>query len=116
MDLALLGRRSAGGDAGAPLRSPHPLPDAGGDFLWSEAEVLGDLFVRSGGAEAIDADDQRVVVYVLVPAGGAAGLDGHDAAAIAEDAVLIVNILPVEHIEGRRGDHTRAPPLAFQKV
>src|SRR5438094_6825574 len=93
-----------------------PLPDALRHLRRCEAEVLGDLFVRSGGAEAIDADDQRVAVHVLVPAGGAAGLDGHDAAAIAEDAVLIVNILPIEHIKGWGGDHPRAFPFVLQKV
>src|SRR5439155_13369698 len=98
------------------LKAAAPLPDALSYFLRSEAEVLGDLFVWSGGAEAIDADDQRVVVDILVPAGGAAGLDGHDAAAIAEDAVLIVNILPIEHIKGWGGDHPRAFPLVLQEV
>src|SRR4051794_16803080 len=48
------------------------------------------------------------MVDVFVPAGGAAGLEGDDAAAIAEDFVLVVNRLTIEDVERRRGDDARA--------
>src|SRR5207249_9998768 len=51
------------------------------------------LLVRSRGAEAIDADHERVVIHILVPAVRATRFDGDDAAAIAEDFVLVVNVL-----------------------
>src|SRR6266513_223311 len=77
-------------------------------LLRREPEVLGDGLVRRGGAEAVDADDQRVVVEVLVPAVGAAGFDGHDAAAVAEDLVLVVNRLTIEDIKRWGGDDAGA--------
>src|SRR5690242_924830 len=44
--------------------------------LRREAEVFGDLLGGGGVAEGVDADDEGVVVHVLVPAAGTAGLDG----------------------------------------
>src|SRR5712691_12188879 len=51
---------------GAVLSAP-PLTNSLGDLLRRESKLLGDLLVGRRGAEAIDADHQRVVIEVLVP-------------------------------------------------
>src|SRR6185369_1669756 len=79
--------------------SGAPLPNPRRHLLRREAEVLGDLFVGRGMSEGVDADHQRVVVDVLVPAVGAAGFDGYDFRAVAEDFVLVVNRLTIEEVE-----------------
>src|SRR6185436_20165725 len=93
-----------------------PVTNALGDFLRREPQLFGDALVRRRRAEAIDADDQRVVVDVLVPAVGAARFDADDAAAIRQDLVAIRRVLAIEQIERRRRHHAHARSLAFQQL
>src|SRR5947209_12355777 len=96
--------------------SSSPLPNPRRDLLRSEPEVLRDLFVWGGVAERVDADHERVVVHVFVPAVGAAGFDGHDLRAVAEDFVLVVNRLTIEEVEAGGGHDARTHAFAAQQV
>src|SRR2546423_12045174 len=73
--------------------SLQPSADFLGDFRRRESEMLGDLLERRRGSETIDADHQRIVSDVFVPACCAACFDCHDASAIADGLILIVRRL-----------------------
>src|SRR5579872_3404307 len=95
--------------------SATPLPNSGRHLLRRESQLLSDLLVRRRRAEAVDPDHQRVMIHVLVPARRAAGLDGHNAAAVRQHRILIVNRLTIEKLERRRGNDASARPLAAQQ-
>ena len=99
--------------------SIHPLfKQSAGSFhhvFHSEAEVLEELSGRAGGTEAVHANKSPVKTYVLVPGGGATGLNSYAGTyGRRQHAVAIFLTLSVKHGGARHGYHTYFLTLLFK--